>query len=300
MLARKKRGVHTNSVLKRYGLAKRQALTPDVEMQQISTTPEMDGPENHHLTALRLLFALSEEELHRWPGMFAYCAYLEKNFEPLITDEYSYLWVAIDKHRPRDVESCWPWFSRVVSTLRSLKDKDISVEDVWSGLRSRRSGSNIPDPNASEETAGRIAVFSVLCWATMVLQPKLVGTDFGKSPRLMVHQQIADQQGLKMDTVYRPIPAIFRLLRKVMVTSQWRQPIGSLVEGAQNSTALHVSSLNYASLKLVGKVQLAWTDTLTNHLDFDPTNRRLKVFKFPSYCAVSTLKHRDMPSVCVG
>jgi hypothetical protein len=299
MSVRGKGRVHASSDLERCGWAKPRAFAKDVEMQQPHTPPQDDAPENHHMTALQCLFGLSEEELHRWPGMTAYCKYLEKNFEPLMADEYSYLWTTIGRERPQEVERCWPWFNSVTSTIRSMKDEDSSIEDIWNELRTL-SGTNSAKPNTSERTAGLIAVFSVLCWCTMALRPKLSGSEISSSPSLMVYQQHSDQHGLKMDTVCRPIPAVFRQFRRTMVTSRWRQPIGSRGSGVQDSTALYVSSLNYASLKMIGKVQLTWVDNLTGHLDFDPTNRRLSIFKFPTYCAISTLKNSNVTPVFVG
>lgn len=272
----------------------------DVEMQQPDTSPQNDVLGHGHITALQCLFGLSEQELRRWPGLTAYCKYLEKNFHPLLADEYSHLWTTIGQERPQRVERCWLWFNSVVSTLRSMKDEDSSVEDVWDSLRTSLSGTDTARPTASERTSCLIAVFAVLCWCTMVLQPKLGGSEISSFPSLMVYQQHSDQHGLKMDTVCRPIPAIYRQFRRCMLTSRWRQPIGSHGSGSPDSTALYVSSLNYASLKMFGKVQLAWVDNLTSHLDFDPTNRQLSIFKFPSYCAVNTLKGRGGTPIFVG
>lgn len=293
-------GVHIDSILERRRRAKPQAFAMDVEMQQPHKSPQNDAAGHRHMTALRCLFGLSEQELHRWPGLTAYCKYLEKNFHPLLADEYSHLWTAIGQERPQQVERCWPWFNSVTSTLRSMKDEDSSIEDVWDNLRTSLSGTNTARPNASERTACLIAVFAVLCWCTMALQPKLGGNEISSSPSLMVYQQHSDRHGLKMDTVCRPIPTIFRQFRRTMLTNRWRQPVGSPKSGTPDSTTLYVSNLNYASLKMFGKVQLAWVDNLTSHLDFDATNRQLSVFKFPSYCAVNTLKDRDETPVLVG
>ena len=295
MSIRERRYVKVSSVLKKCGWANPHAIAQDIEMQQPHTSFHNATPEEHHMIAVQSLFGLSRRELDRWPGMTAYCKFLEKQFQPLIADEYSHLWTAIGMNRPQNVGGCWPWFNSVTSTIRSMVDEDSSIEDVWCDLRTPLSGPNTTRP----DTAGFIAVFSVLCWCTMVLQPKLGGdrNESGSTPSLTVHQQHSDQPGLKMDTVFRPIPAIFRQFRKTMITSQWRQPIGSHGSAEQVSTALYVSSLNYASLKMISKVQLVWTDNLTSHLDFDPTNRQLSVFKFPSYCAISALKCRDMPRI---
>lgn len=147
-------------------------------------------------------------------------------------------------------------------------------------------------PIASKKTRCLIAVISVLCWGTMNLQPRLSFADFKGSPSLMVKQRQSDRSGFNMELVRRPITALFRHFQRSMSTSRWRQPIsGNKVD---DSTALYVSSLNYASLKMI---HLVWVDNLSGQLDFDSTNRSLSVFKFPSFCALSTLEDSNIPPI---
>ncbi len=273
-------------------------ITDDVEMQQSPKHQQNGGIPSYHMASLHCLFGLPEEQLRNWPGAIAYCRYLEGCFQPLLTQEYAVVWTTIGKHRPKMVAECWPWFNAVSFAVRKLKDENSSIEDVWDCLGPPPSGTNITMPDTPEETAGLIAVFSVLCWGTMTLQPRLSWTDFKGSPSLMLHQQQLDQPGLKMDFVRRPIPAIFRQFQRTMPRTRWRHPISESKD--DGSTVLHVNSLNYKSLRVIGKIHLVWVNNLTSHLDFDATNRRLSIFKFPSFCALRTLADGQAPPVFEG
>jgi len=63
-------------------------------------------------------------------------------------------------------------------------------------------------------------------------------------------------------------------------------------ETADQSNLLYLSSLNLSSLVNVGMVHIEWTDQLGSHLLFDPSLRTLKLFKFPSFCAIIAQKSR--------
>jgi hypothetical protein len=260
--------------------------TEDIEVQQPHKLRENGVIDSYQMASLRSLFGLPEGQLRRWPGAKAYCQYLEKCFQPLLANEYAFVWSVIGEPRPQIVAQCWPWFNTVSSAIRVTK-KDSSVEEIWDSLRSSKSVINAPKPTDLEKAACLVAIFSVLCWGTMTLQPRLNWTDFKASPSLMVQQQHPGQPGLKMDLVRRPIPAIFRNFQRITSTGRWRQPISGIKN--EGSTALYASSLNYASLKVIGKIHLVWVDDLSSRLDFDSTNQCLSIFRFPSFCALSTL-----------
>ncbi|KAI1311977.1 hypothetical protein F5Y03DRAFT_261378 [Xylaria venustula] len=50
------------------------------------------------------------------------------------------------------------------------------------------------------------------------------------------------------------------------------------------SVKFHVSCLNAATLQSIAKVKFIWVDTISAHLDFDPTVPALYLFRSPSFC----------------
>jgi hypothetical protein len=269
----------------------------DVEKEQLHASQEDGNTESTQITHLQCLFGLPEDRLRLFPGATSYCCYLETCFQPLLTDEYAHIWSAIGKQRPESVRQCWPLFDAVCSTIRKLKDESSSIEDVWNRLCPLTSEGKATDPaKGGVRDPGFVAVFSALCWATMTLEPKIRLIDFKGSPSLMVCRQPLED-GLRMESVRRPIPAVFRQFHRAMLSTRWRAPIGERKEN--KPTVLEVACLNYASLHMIGKIRLEWVNDLTSHLDFDANKRQLFVFRFPSFCALSTLAESLAPSVPV-
>src|SRR5262249_38247218 len=62
-------------------------------------------------------------------------------------------------------------------------------------------------------------------------------------------------------------------------------PLDLASEGEINEL-LHVSTLNYSVLKIMGKVNIIWTYAIGSHLEFDRARRKLMLFRLPSYCAL--------------
>lgn len=266
-------------------------------------------------TDLACLFGVTSDEVAPWVGAAAYCQFLEDHeFQPLLSDEYAFIWTAIGVPRPTVLADCWPWFRMVCSTLHLLPDT-ASIEDICDGVRYHASvdANATHHPTDTEKQACLIATFSVLCWGSMTLRPILHWKTVAATPRLLVRQHLQSQkdhhqQGLRIEIVRRPVHAVFRNFRKVMSTSRWRQPIGGSASGESlkcphcatasswgGSTVLYKSTLNYDSLKTIGKIRLTWVDELSNHLDFDSQNRCLSVFRFPSFCALGALEKSRGP-----
>jgi hypothetical protein len=209
---------------------------------------------------------------------------------------------------------------------RNNSDSDINIVSINSNMDGKLVGttSSLPrsmqrSSSSSSRNAHLVAIFSVLCWATMTLPPKLHWkADFnGAAPSLMVDRPPFQQEGLRMESVKRPIPALFRQFHRTMATTRWKHPIGEInannssnksnsTMGSSSSTttwasatALEVSCLNYASLKDIAKIRLIWSNDLTSHLDFDAKKRELSIFRFPTFCMLNALAEEQAPAVPV-
>lgn len=276
----------------------RRSRSEDVEMQMRAVQqPHKPGAgvghstlEHTHEDLMLDLFAIHDHELLQYLCIGAFKQYIESCFEPLIADEFVALWASINQPRPTLATECWPLFHNICSVSRTL-DEESTIDDVWAALASvpvscaRRSTAQTPSECS-------IAVFSLLCWVTMTLQPKLLWPDFKTSPQLRTHRYPLGKIGLPMHFVTRPIPAVFRQVRRLMPTTRWRHPIGGSTTNG-TSAALEVSCLNFSTLKVVGKISLVWVSDLASHLDFDATKRQLCIFRFPSFCALSAVAGTD-------
>ena len=262
-------------------------LVIDMEKQQGRRHGPKDGMEpddGPRMTALQALFGFTSEQMRQvreLPTITSWCRYLEDCFEPFLAEQYAGIWSTIGLPRPQATSHCWALFRAVSHAVTKLDDAEYSIEDVWRSVK--------PSPDAGAEADARgdkclIAVFAVLCWGSMILQPKLTWSDAAAAPCLAIHQLPANHQGLKMDFVHRPIPAVFRNFQKVLARRQHtRRPV------TVEPTILFVSTINYHSLRTIGKVTLKWVENLSCHLNFDSRTRTLSVFRFPSFCALATI-----------
>ncbi|KAI1408048.1 hypothetical protein F5Y13DRAFT_115086 [Hypoxylon sp. FL1857] len=266
--------------------------TGDAEDQSQST----EATHDRSTSSLQGLFQLSEIQVRQYPDASSYCRFLEICFEPLLAAEYDTVWSFVrNNRRPSLAVECWPLFDIICATIRTM-DKGSSIEDVCAALCTPTPGDNRPGLlGAPARDPCFVAIFSILCWTTMTLQPKLHWPDFQGSPSLMVHSQASGQESLRIEWVKRPIPALFRHFHRTMRTSCWRHPIGE--SKTDRSIALELSCLNYESLSGIAKISLVWVSDLTSHLDFDVTRRQLSIFRFPSFCALSTAVKNEAQSI---
>jgi hypothetical protein len=136
-------------------------------------------------------------------------------------------------------------------------------------------------------------VFASVGWITMLYRPCLIpicdvfaidtqdATCFSISK---IHSALAQRSLLK-------------ILRRLGDILPIRSDIGNaelhnqMLESEKPTRALHVASLNVATLKRVGDIKLDWTDILGAHLDFQPGTSTLKLFRLPSLCSLHTTEN---------
>ena len=214
-----------------------------------------------------------------WPGLRGYCQYLEGCFQPLLEDKYACVWMAIEVRRPLRPVECWPLFNALNEAIQPMGE-NTTIAKILDAMKHSKS-----DPVDVDKTICLIATFSVLCWSSMTLQPMLLVPEQsapGLSARRDSH---AEQFSLKLDTVHRPIVAAFRSSLRNHSSGPWRHPIRDT--SLEQSSVLHVSTLEFQSLQDMGKIRIRWVDDLSSHLDFDSRKRNLAVFRFPSFCALT-------------
>lgn len=246
---------------------------------------------NPHVAALQALFELTPEQTRQvraLPSLTYWCCHLEECFQPLLTEQYATIWTTLGFPRPRVTAQCWDLFQAVSRVVAQLDDAGHSIEDVWE-LTRLPPGADAGQHPLAVPAGGRgdqslLVIFAVLCWSSMILQPELRWTKAAVAPCLAIQQPPAEPQSLKMDFVQRPIPAVFRNFQNALARQRLtRKPT------KDGGTTLFVSTINYHSLRIIGKVSLKWVDDLSCHLSLDSRTRTLSVFRLPSFCACTTI-----------
>ena len=102
-----------------------------------------------------------------------------------------------------------------------------------------------------------------------------------------------DTQGAKcfkrtsiaLESAQRPIDELLRSFGELLPNKRIGTKHSTKAHG---SLKFHVSNLNISTLKKLAGVKIVWVDTMSAHLDFDPTTATLCIFKAPSYCKLNS------------
>ena len=257
----------------------------DLELQEVRDAASTNN--TIRAAAMEKLFGSSPEALREWPGYSGYCSYLEECFEPLLADAFGSIWTSIGVPRPSKPMECWSWSNAISEAIRSTEERGTTADLLHVVKTSFQHIYAHDPPPMIDTTACLTAAFAVLCWSSMTLKPKLPASLDSSTAGLFACQQSYEESlNLKPDEVRRPIVAAFRIFHRSQRGRRWRQAICDRNVG--QSSVLHVSTLNFQSLQTIGKIRLSWVSDLSSHLDFEPRTRTLSVFRFPTFCALTT------------
>lgn len=162
--------------------------------------------------------------------------------------------------------------SNIAAEFRTPKSGQQTLKHITSLVCKRY---NVADERVSKKETYQV-VFLVLGWLSMLFKAKV---DLERLDTLQVYSP-SGQSIQRLALFQRPVINALRSLGIVLPGSrQWGQDT--------EASILHVANLNFFSLKTIGGVRIQWVDTLSEHLDFDPTSRTLRLFRFPSVCTLA-------------
>ena len=264
----------------------------DLEAQDQSVTQQ--AVYNKRLEFVQLLFDIKPEALTNLPGIESYCDHLENAaFRPLMGPSFDKIWSLIPCANSMEIAACWDWSLAVLQVIRS-DEPEISIHDILRRLEEQGGNFKRNSGRCQEKSYLYIAIFGVLCWSSLVVRPRLVFTD-NASPNLTclpphgfktTKNPISNKLG---DKCMRPILAIFRSFK----LQHWGDRSDERTQvGSRDTDCLYEASLNIYSLRYFGHVTIEWVDTISEHLRFNPANRRLSLFRFPTMCALLAI-HGD-------
>lgn len=247
---------------------------------------------NKRLEFVQLLFDIKSEALTNFPGIESYCDYLEHDaFRPLMSPTFGLIWGLISCTNPKEIADCWDWSIAVLRVIQS-EQPEISIHDILRRLEEQGWNSKQKLGRDQDKSYLYIAIFGVLCWSSLVVRPRLIFTDdvapcltcllphgFKSTNNFATHRT--------SDRCTRPILTTFRSFK----LQHWGdQSDESIHGGAREMDSLYEASLNIYSLRYFGHVTIQWVDTISEHLRFNPANRRLSLFRFPTFCALFAIR----------
>jgi hypothetical protein len=247
--------------------------------------------------AVKIIFGLSDVFSQQWPGCLLFYATLESHLQELLQPGYGVIWKILGRPKPDQPCEVWYWCFAIVTIIFDTPSKShgasaadpLSLESIYRVLiKTSTVDPRTINPHGKRQTLR--AIFATLCWLSLALKPVLkIATAEQEQGHLMSVE--ADELLLVEDTFRtvsldlfskRPIGKLFRGFR---ISSQ------DIVSESSNPYArldgtLHASSVNFHSLQTIAKLRFIWVDTLAAHLDWNPQERTVSIFRFPSTCVM--------------
>ncbi|KAH7397974.1 hypothetical protein BKA64DRAFT_54773 [Cadophora sp. MPI-SDFR-AT-0126] len=165
-----------------------------------------------------------------------------------------------------------------------------SIDIVVSGLCANYHVAPTSGLPLEDKASLRLAVFAALSILTMLFKPTLEPTKdcYGM---ILSHERrkaaITTNRNLSSEST-RPVGRLLHGFRNLL--PEFNLEIYSPVSPPDSPADLiHTSTLSYSVLTTVGKVRIAWTDSIGSHLEFNALTRTLFLFSMPTVCALGIL-----------
>lgn len=221
---------------------------------------------------------------------------MEDKFGDLLSAEFDVIWRTLGRQRPTEALEGWNWCIAVLQGFQTLPaDGNVSMENLYQHM--------IKDKSAKltsiEKDSTLLAIFAVLCWTSMLLEPDLTldqsteSTGNNRRPSFRakgIGRTDEPTQVPLSQTARRPVAKVFRGLRDTMEDSRY---VGTATP-ATDLGAIHESIVNFFSLYTIGRVRVKWVTDLASHLAFDRQFRTLSVFCLPTFCVSSILRTQEI------
>ena len=198
--------------------------------------------------------------------------------------------VVVAKSLSEDVECT------LAGIVEKLQSSSLIKEDIDDNKKLQSSGLIKED---SEENLALQMVFQFVGWLTALFDPsptpspaslELCKAGHISRRRRLVRQRVIRQSSIPVSEARQPVHRLLRrfgsLLPEVLCVRR-SEMAGGPEAGPECIIASYVS---FHSIEQVLNVSLEWVSTLNQHLEFDQSQRILRVFRLPSLCR---LMYRD-------
>ncbi|KAL4958095.1 hypothetical protein BDW69DRAFT_180035 [Aspergillus filifer] len=206
------------------------------------------------------------------------------------------IWTALGKPGEPSKDDFWLWCTavvRAVTPLRSQPLKFLTIEDATKDVLTQL------NVECACKTKIAIGMITTISWLLSAGVPGVKVTDSAattgttssfpsfdplrvmEEAEIQVNFDIAGQSNTWEWTwgLEQSVLTPFLLLARTM-------PQTSPANVSGDDDLLVQASLSYASLHKFGALDLEWVDSLEDHLVFDKARHKLRVYKYPSICAL--------------
>ena len=131
-------------------------------------------------------------------------------------------------------------------------------------------------------------IFYSLGWLSLLYKP----SKRARSNDLKITIQStksAMRSNVAAEMVARPLDELLRAFGDIVPRNMRSLASNGQVYDKESASSVkfQVSHLNVATLQDIADMQIVWVDSLSAHLEFDPTIPSLSIFKCPSFCKIN-------------
>lgn len=234
---------------------------------------------------------LSKNEITCWPGITAYCQYLEQEWDKEGPKTFEPLLESVCASPPPTFASCIDLLCRVCTALEQDNMQSSSIDEVVNAVRNQGRCLETTPLSTDEVLRNRKAIFYAISWLTMLMHAACKEEE--EQFRIAASDDAEDScRAQNIDMARRPIAA---LLRSFSSTSLMPGPNVDFTASNlyRSGDLIYVSSIHYVSLRNIAKIRIQWTQSLAEHLHYLPSTRTLLVFRYPTFCALACAAGRN-------
>ena len=173
--------------------------------------------------------------------------------------------------------------SEVASVIR--EHGGISISKLVQKLQLRkvlREGDDLPGDSIAQSL-----IFYSLGWLSLLYVPAKRARS--NDLRIVIQStKSAIRSNVAAEMAARPLDELLRSFGDLLPGEIGRRASNGHTYAQESTPSMkfRVSHLNVATLQDIANIQITWVDSLSAHLEFDPTIPSLSLFKCPSFCKI--------------
>jgi hypothetical protein len=243
---------------------------------------------DQQLQLLHVVLSTSNQGIDEWPGCKAYALHVSEELNALSDARFDPFWTRLSISTPLSSADALAFAVKFAQVLTVALRPGSSLDEILEILLAKYNLSLKTLGDSAGKDARRIAFYTLLTLTTFI-KPTLSITESDFT--IEIPQKTAGFRDCQsIDCARRPIANLLRGYGHLLPSFEH---VTREIENSE-STFIRVSSLNYASLKMMAKVNIEWTPVLTCHLVFRPMSRTLMLYKFPTFCAIHAISKEDL------
>lgn len=217
------------------------------------------------------------------PETITWQRFLERQILTLWSSYFAPALSSLD-HTENTHQDAFQLFLQISILLRDTQPLETTIDSIATKLFAN-SGINSEEIRNARRHEIRQVIFAVTGLLTMLYTP--APTISAGNFTIVVPEDLGSMRC--QQSCEKAQNALFGFLKGfgILLPIQGEEEEDSPVEEA--SEELHISKLNYASLRNISNIQISWVNDLSSHLYFNDKKQVLSLFRLPSFCVAHSL-----------